>query len=180
MSFRWLLLLLLMTELACAFSGHAALARLKPTPPNASQEPLDVVLSATLRGALAKPWKAVRVFRQQPRLVVLRDSDYVTASILPSDLSQPFVILTGEEVSEIADWNGDFIYVRLELRAFGNDHAEVLLEFVRTASHCCHGASRLSAMASLELEADGWKVKGFVPYQNPAHQDGRSADSVRD
>lgn len=153
----------------CAFSGNAALRRLEPTKAEAPGEVLDSVLQAVLRELVVAKGGRLARLRKQPYVVVMADSDYITAAVLPTMKQLKFVVLSPEQISEIASWSGDFIYVRIELRALSQSDATVLFEAVETSFDCCKGARRDSALTNLQLTEAGWKVKQVTPFTNPAY-----------
>ncbi|MDX2024052.1 MAG: hypothetical protein SF187_27680 [Deltaproteobacteria bacterium] len=167
---RTLAIVLIVSLCGCALSGSAALRRFKPTKAEPASEALDPVLQATLRELVVAKGLRLSRLRKQPYVVVMADSDYITAAILPTLDKLNFLVLTPEQVSQIASWNGDFLYVRMELRALSQSDATVLFEVVETSFDCCSRARRDSVLANLQLTTeDGWKVKQVIPFTNPAY-----------
>ncbi len=49
----------------------------------------------------------------------------------------PFLLLLPEEIYDIANWHGDFLYLRLELKAIRDGQALVWVEAFNTAGPGC-------------------------------------------
>lgn len=162
-------LVVLLCSSGCALSGNAALKRLQPTRAIGPSDELTAVIAGTIAHVLALPSKSVTALTAQPRVVVMQDSDYIAADTLPANSPYSFLLLTPDAVSEIADWNGDFFYLRFELRALSDDKAQVLFEIVKTVRHCCKNAVRASAMANLVKTSAGWRVLGAEAFINPVY-----------
>lgn len=166
---RVALLVVLLCSSGCALTGAAALKRLPPTPAKEPSDVLSAVMAATISHVLGLPSKSIAALTAQPRVVVLQDSDYIAADVLPAPSPYPFVLLSPDAVTEIANWNGDFFYLRLELRALSDDKAQILFEIVRTMRHCCKTGARVSAMANLVKQPAGWNVLGIDRFVNPVY-----------
>jgi hypothetical protein len=123
---------LLFLASGCALTGNSALKRLPPTQPLTPSSELQNVLRVTLNETLKINQKVLKEVNKLSKVVVLADSNYITPEILPSDTGRQFSILAPEDVTEIADWNGDILYLRLELRALAEREATVLFEVVGT------------------------------------------------
>jgi len=151
----------------CALTGNSALRRLEATPPAAATSELQSVLRATLDETLKINQKVLKEVNGLSKVVVLADSNYITSEILPTIPGKQFAILDPEKVTEIADWNGDILYLRVELRALAETEAKVLFEVVETKRHCCKNAKRSSGMATVRRKQDGWHLAKLEPFQNP-------------
>jgi hypothetical protein len=158
---------LLFLASGCALSGNSALKRLLPTQPQSPSSDLHNVLRVTLDETLKINQKVLKQVNKQSKVVILADSDYITPEILPTNSARAFSILAPEDVTEIADWNGDILYLRLELRTLAEREAKVLFEVVGTQRHCCKNAQRNSGMATVRLQQDGWHLANLEPFTNP-------------
>ena len=99
----------------CASSIRDALPRLVPTSPETPQSDADVLMQLALRRAVVDE-KAVPDYGLLPdptTIVVLKQDSSITARILPQTSNIRFLLLSADEIRDLADRYGHFVYINV-------------------------------------------------------------------
>ena len=91
-----------------------------------------MVYAAAIRHALG--WddlRRMKDFTSLARVIIMKDPSSLTESILPADVNVPFLLLSSDDLRELVDWYGRFIFLRLELKGWRDRRALIAIEVIR-------------------------------------------------
>jgi len=111
---------------SCTASIRETLPKLPPTTPEAPQSDAEILMQLALRRAVVDE-KAVPDYGLLPDahiIVVLKRDSLTNARILPQTPDVQFLLLTKEQIRELADQHGHFVYVIVSAGRIEGDSAQ--------------------------------------------------------
>ena len=123
---------------ACALTPEQALLERTIVAPSPPTSDLDQIYATAIRRALVSNDLVTRpMVVALPRVVVARDPSSIGPASLPGGMGVAFLLLLPAEIREIANWHGDFFYLRLELKAIKDGRALVWVEAINSGGPGC-------------------------------------------